>query len=267
MKTKSLLNALLSWLFFLNLCLLPDAYGAWVDLVVDHGVDKDAEAQARAAVNGVFDFFQKTYGIGLQRDIRIKFSCDKLNYKRAIKEWYGASESQASLSAYATSGLQRNGDLIVDIGDINSDYAQLYVLCHELVHFYQGQESQDKHGAIGWMCEGAADALAGHILETVGVKGAKGFKNWWTKHLKTVRELPSLESLHTRQGLMSACVAYGSRVTYSTAALAVMTLVEWRGYPALFTYFRALRNARPEDAFYQAFGAKVTDFEKQFRAF
>lgn len=267
MKTKSLLIALPACLFFLNLCLSPGAYGARVDLVVDHGVEKDAEDQARAAANGVFDFFQKTYGLGLQRDIRIKFSCDKLNYKKAIKDWYGVSESQATLHAYTTAGLQRRGDLIVDLGDINSDYFQLFVLCHELVHFYQGQESQDKHGAIGWMLEGSADALAAHILETVGVKGASGYKKWWIENLKKVRGVPSLESLHTRQGLMSACYTYGSRVTYTTSALAVMTLVEWRGYPALFTYFRALRNASPEDAFYQAFGARIGDFEKQFRPF
>jgi len=67
--------------------------------------------------------------------------------------------------------------------------------------------------------------------------------------------------------LMSACHTYGGRVTYTTSALAVITLVEWRGYPALFTYFRALKNTNPEEAFYQAFGAKVGDFEKQFRPF
>jgi hypothetical protein len=267
MKTKSLLLFLSACLFLLNLGATPDAYGARVDLVVDHGVEKDAEAQARAAVNGVFDFFQKTYGLGLQRDIRIRFSCDKLNYKKAIKDWYGASESQAALQAYTSAGLQRRGDLIVDLGDINSDYFQLFVLCHELVHVYQAQESQDRHGALGWICEGSADALAAHILETVGVKGAKGYKNCWIENLKKVRELPRLESLHTRQGLMSACNTYGGRVTYTTSALAVMTLVDWRGYPALFAYFRALRHSNPEDAFYQAFGTKASDFEKQFRPF
>ena len=267
MKTKSLVTLLPACLFFLNLCLSPPAHGARVDLIVDHGVARDCETQARAVVNGVFDFFQKTYGIGLQRDIRIKFSCDKLNYQKAIQDWYGASESQASVVAHHTTGVQRRGDLIVDLGDINSDYKQLFVLCHEMVHFYQGQESQDKHGAIGWMLEGSADALAAHILETVGVKNASGFKNWWIKNLKKARVLPSLENLHTHKGLMSACYTYGGRVTYTTSALAVLTLVEWRGYPALFAYFQALKNSTPEDAFYQAFGAKVTDFEKQFRPF
>jgi|GEM_PF-6972637 hypothetical protein len=267
MKTKSLFLALLSCLFLLNLSLAPQAHGARVYLVVDHGVEQDAEAQGRAAVNGVFDFFQRIYGIGLQRDLRIKFSCDKLNYKKAIQDWYGASESQAHLTASSSLGVQRQGDLIVNLGDINGDYQQLFVLCHELVHFYQAQESLDKHGALGWMLEGTADALAAHILETVGVKNARGYKSCWIENLKKVRGVPSLESLHTRQGLMSACYTYGGRVTYATSALAVITLVEWRGYPALFTYFRALKNCSPEDAFYQAFGTRAGDFEKQFRPF
>ncbi|MBI4644361.1 MAG: hypothetical protein HY790_06940 [Deltaproteobacteria bacterium] len=81
MKSKPLVIALASCLFFLNVCVSPTAYGARIDLIVDHGVDKNAEAQARAAINGIFDFFQKTYGIGLQRDLRIKLTCDKLNYR------------------------------------------------------------------------------------------------------------------------------------------------------------------------------------------
>ncbi len=267
MKAKSLLIILPACLLFLNLCLSPAAYGGRIDLVVDHGVEKDAEAQARAAVNGVTDFFQNTYGIGLERDIRIKFSCDKLNYRKAIQDWYGASEGQANFVAQNTAGVQQRGTLIVDLGDINSDYSKLFVLCHEMVHFYQAQESQDHHGSIGWMLEGSADALAAHILATVGVKGASGYKDRWIKYLKKAQAIPNLEYLHTHKGLMSACFTYGGFVTYRTSALAVMTLIEWRGYPALFVYFQALKNSSPEDAFYQAFGTKAADFEKQFRPF
>jgi hypothetical protein len=58
-----------------------------------------------------------------------------------------------------------------------------------------------------------------------------------------------------------------STIAYNTAALAVLTLVEWRGYPSLFAYFRNLRNSSPEDAFYRAFGSRLNDFEKQFKPF
>ena len=267
MKVKSLVMALALCLVCLNFCLAPAAQAARIDLVVDHGVEKDAEAQARATVKGVLDFFQNTYGIGLHRDLRIRFSCDKINYKKAIQNWYGVDEAKAAYTAWSTAGLQKNGSLIVDLGDIRSNYFQLFVLCHEMVHFYQCQESNNKHQAIGWMLEGVADALAAHILETVGVKGASKYKSWCLQNLKKARRCPSLELLHTHRGLMAACNTFGPRVTYTTAAMAVMTLVEWKGYGALFTYFRDLKNTTPDEAFYHAFGTKVTDFEKQFRPF
>jgi hypothetical protein len=260
MKTKSLVMALAACLFLLNVCASPPAFGGRVDVICDHGLNKDAEAQARAAVQGIFDFFQKTYGIGLQRDIRIKFSCDKLNYKKAIMNEYGASEARAAYDARGSSGLQRGGTLIVDLGDIHGNYWQLFVLCHEIVHFYQGQESQDKYGSIRWITEGSANAIAAHIMETVGGQDAGVYKKMWVEHLKRAQNWPKLENLRNPNQI-------GAYLGYDTASLAVLTLVEWRGYPALFTYFRNLKNASPEDAFYQAFGTRLNDFEKSFRPF
>jgi hypothetical protein len=234
---------------------------------VDHGVDNDAETQLRAAVNGVFDFFQRTYGIGLQRDIRIKLACDKINYKKSIQNLYGSSEARAEHQADSSVGLQNRGTLIVDLGNRARRHGKLFTLCHEMVHFFQAQESNDKHGSIGWILEGSADALAAHILETAGIKGARGYKNRSIEFLKRARNIPSLEIMHTHQGIMAACGTHGGNVCYTTAAMAVLTLVEWKGYGALFTYFRALKNTSPEDAFYQAFGTRIDDFEKQFRPF
>jgi len=258
MKTNSLVVA--ACLFLLNLCASPAAYGGRIDVVVDHGVEKDAEAQARATVQGVFDFFQKTYGIGLQDDIRIKFSCDKLNYKKAIKDWHGISEAQANYRAQNSAGIALKGDLIVDLGDIKGNNWQLFVLCHEMVHFYENQESQGKHGSIRWMSEGVANAIAAHIMETVGGQSQDTWKNYWIENLKKAQNYPSLEYLRSPNQMRS-------QLAYNTASLAVLTLVEWRGYPALFTYFRNLQNDRPDEAFYQAFGTRLSDFEKSFRPF
>jgi len=260
MKAKFLVTALAACLFLLNLCLSPPVYGGRIDLIVDHGVDKDAEAQARATVDGVFDFFQRTYGIGLHKDIRIKLSCDKINYKNAIMTEYGSSEARAAFQANHSVGLQSGGILIVDLGDRSSRHGKLFTLCHEIVHFYQSQESGDKNYDVRWITEGAADAVASHIMETIGGQSAGSYKKQWIENLKRAQNLPRLEYLHSPNQMRS----YGA---YNNGALAVLTLVEWRGYPALFTYFRALRNASPEDAFYQAFGARLSDFEKSFRPF
>ena len=267
-KTISVVLALASCFFFLNLCLSPPvSAGARIDVVVDHGVDNEAETQARSAIKVIIDFFYSTYGLSLERDIRISLVPDKNNFKEAMKRWCGASEDQARHEAERAAGLQSRGTIIVDLGDRPKRYGRLFTLCHEIVHLFQAQESNDRHGAIGWMCEGVADAIAAHILENIGLSCGSGYKNRWTENLKSARSCPRLEFLHTHQGLMAACYNYGPGVTYETSGMAVLTLVQWRGYKPLFTYFSALKQRSPEDAFYQAFGARVGDFEKQFRPF
>jgi hypothetical protein len=267
-KTISLFMALTAYFFFGNICLSPPvSAGARIDVVVDHGVDNEAETQARAAITAIIDFFYNTYGLSLERDIRISLVPDKNNFKEAMKRWYGASEDQARFEAERAAGLQSRGTIIVDLGDRPKRYGRLFTLCHEIVHLFQAQESNDRHGAIGWMCEGVADAIAAHILENIGLGCPGGYKNQWTEILQKARSCPSLEILHTHQGLMAACYTYGPTVTYETSAMAVLTLVQWRGYKPLFAYFSALKQRSPEDAFYQAFGSRVGDFEKQFRPF
>ena len=259
MKTKLLFLPLAVCLFLLQFCLSPAAFAARVDVVVDHGVEKTAEDQARATINGVFDFFHRTYGIAIQRDIRIKLSCDRFNYKKAIKDWYGASEAQASFLSH-TSGLAKGGTLIVDLGEIKGNYLQLFILCHEIVHFYQGQESNDRHGPVRWMSEGVANVIAAHIMETAGGQSPGAWKKYWQERVKSIPNFPRLENLHSPNQMLVP-------LAYDTASLAVLTLVEWRGYPALFAYFRNLKNTGPETAFYQAFGTKLGDFEKSFRPY
>ncbi|MFZ5453339.1 MAG: hypothetical protein ACOZF2_15885 [Thermodesulfobacteriota bacterium] len=266
MKTKFFLPALSSCFFLLiNFWVTPLAHGARLDIVVDHGVEKDAEDQGRAAVKGIIDFFQNTYGVALERDMRIKFSCDKLNYKKAIQNWYGMGESQANFHAQNSKGLQSRGTLIVNLGDLRGNFPQLFVLCHEMVHHYQGQISGDRHGYLRWFSEGMADAVAVHVLETVGVKDARRYKDSWQENLKKARNWPRLDKLHAPHEWFAAVYAYGPYVTYKTSALAVLTLVDWKGYRALFDYLRDLKTATPEAAFYQAFGTRLADFEKQFR--
>jgi hypothetical protein len=267
MIKKSRFLAFASCLFFLGLCSSAAVSGgARIDLVVDHGVEKEAEAQARAVINAIIDFFHNTYGLALEKDLRIKLTGDKLNYQRSIQDWYGGGEAAAARQSEITGGLQSRGAIILNLGSMRDSQFQLFCLCHEMVHHFQSQESPDKYGAIRWLTEGVANVIAAHILATVGVKRAVYDQNLWLQNLKQARDWPRLESLHTGQEWYAVMQAR-PQVTYETASLAVMTLVKWRGYGSLFNYFRALKNTGPEDAFYQAFGSRLTDFEKQFRPF
>jgi len=265
---KSLILALVSCCFCFNLSLPPGVWaGARVDVIVEHGVDKEVEDQARTAVTAIFDFFHNTYGLSLDKDIKIVLTPDKLNYKDAIKQLYGASDAAAGVQSEITAGVQSRGTIIINAGSIKNNQKQLFVLCHEIVHHFQGQECPNRYGAIRWLTEGVANAIAAHILMTAGVKGGDDFQKEWLQVLQKARGWPNLEKLHTQRDWYAAMQSFNPNVTYSTASLAVLNLVQWRGYQPLFAYFQNLKQAGPEDAFYQAFGAKIEDFEKQFRPF
>lgn len=215
--------------FLLNFCGLPAVQGVRIDVVVDHGVEKDAETQARAAVQGIIDFFHNNYGVALERDLRLKFACDRLNYKKAIQDWYKLGEAQADFHAHTSKGLQSQGALIVNLGDIHGNFPQLFVLCHEMVHHFQGQISGDRHGSLRWLSEGMADAIAAHVLATIGVKAAGPYQASWRENLKKARDWPKLEKLHTPREWYAAVRAYGSYVTHKTSALEVLMLVSLYG--------------------------------------
>ncbi|MHB8069117.1 MAG: hypothetical protein ACYDIC_14605 [Desulfobaccales bacterium] len=270
MKSKFLVISLALCFFWLQVCLLPAAYGATrLDLVVGYGVDNHSEAQARLALDTATNFFQNTYGLGLERDLQIFLVPDQDAYRTALIQRYNLSDNQARNVAESTAGFSRGSagaTIVVNMGNLRSGLSQLFCLCHELVHQFQSQESRDRHNSIRWLSEGVAEALAAHILETAGLKKAD-YKGYWQGIVKKAPRFPRLENLHSYNEWFASMEANGSQVTYGTAALAVLTLVQWKGYRPLFAYFTSLQQLSPEAAFVQAFGATVADFEKQFTPF
>ncbi len=268
MKTKSPVIALAICLLVLTVCLSPAAYGkGGIDLIADQFVSNEAKDQARLAVNTTLKFFHNTYGLSLEKDVQVYLVTDRTAYKRALKRWYDMNEAEAAHRAQKSAGTAGDATIVVDVGDIRSREAQLFCLCHEIVHQFQGQASRGRTGSIMWVAEGVAEALAAQILATAGVTGGTDYQNRCLSILKKATSRPRLENLHTLQDWFAAIEAHGSMVTYGTATVAVLALVQRHGYEPLFIYFRALNQASPEDAFYQAFGVKVSSFERDFHPF
>lgn len=268
MKTRSSFMALASVLFFLIVCGPPEAFGAGrIDVILDRGVSRESEAQTRLAIDATSDFFKKTYGLALERNLEIFVVPDKKAHINALKQRYSLTESEASNSANHTAGSALGGVIVVNVGNTGSNQDYFFCLCHEMVHYFQSQESQDyRTGSIKWLTEGVADALAAQIMTAAGVKYADP-QSRWPEILKKAQKTPRLEHLHSHGDWSAAISAYGSTVAYKTSAVAVLTLIQSKGNKPLFAFFQALRNAKPEDAFYQAFGVKLSDFEKDFRPF
>jgi hypothetical protein len=202
----------------------------------------------------------------LERDLQIILVPNQDTYRNTLIRSYGYNDNEARKIAETTSGLSRGASgaaIVVNLGRFSGGQNQLFGLCHEIVHQFQSQEGRDQHNSLRWLSEGVADALAAHILETAGLKTVD-YKYFWQETTRKAPRWPRLENLHTYKEWFASMDANGSNVTYNTAALAVLTLVQWKGYRPLFAYFCALKQTGPEDAFFQAFGTRISDFEKQF---
>ena len=270
MKSKSLLLALALGFFCINFCLPALASGpARLDLVVEYGVDHQSEAQARLAIDTAIKFFQNTYKLDLERDLQIVLVPDEDTYRKTLIRCFGYDDNRARKIAERSSGLSESGTggtIILNLGKKPDKENEIFRLCHEIIHQFQSQESRGRSNSIRWLSEGVADALAAYILETAGLKTVD-YKYSWQETIKKAPRWPRLENLHSYKEWSASMDANGPHVTYDTAAVAVLNLVQWKGYKPLFAYFCALKQTGTEDAFFQAFGARISDFEKQFTPF
>jgi hypothetical protein len=264
MKTRFSFIGQVSVLFFLIVGGPLDAYGAGqIDVILDRGVSREAEAQTRLAIDATVDFFKKTYGLTLNNKLEIFVVPDKQAHIKELKQRYSLTESEALIRAENTGGSARDGTIIVNVHNAGSAHL-IFCICHEIVHYFQGQVSRN-FCSIMWMTEGVANALAAQIVAAAGVKCPESSQ--WLEVLKKAPKTPRLEHLHSFRDWDTAIKTDGQTVAYAISSVAVMTLIQSKGTKPLFTFFHALRNAKPEDAFSQAFGVRLSDFEKDFRPF
>jgi hypothetical protein len=265
MKTRIPFISLALTLFFLIVCGPLQAYGAGrIDLVVDRGTSRDVEAAARAAIEATNDFFKKVYGLTLERKVEIFLVPDRQAHIKELKQRYSLTETEAASRAQSTSGSALDGIIIVNAANTGGKQGLFFCLCHELVHYFQGQVSRN-FCAIMWLTEGTANVLAAQIMAAAGVQCLEA--GLWPEVLKRGPGIPRLEHLHSFKDWGTTINSYGQATAYAVSSMAVVTLIRAKGNKPLFAFFQGLNKAKPEDAFYQAFGVKLADFEKNFRPY
>ena len=269
MRTRDLLFSLASILFLLSAWGPPEARGAGqVDVIVDRGVTREAETLTRGALDATMNFFNKTYGLSLERKLEIFIVADQQTHVRELRQRYSMPGAMASRNARNFGGVASGEVIVVNTNRAGSKLDYVATVCHEIVHIFQNQASQgNRYGSIKWMTEGVAQALAAQIMAASGIRGALNSQKQWPEILKKVGNTPRLEHLRTYRDWDSAGKTFGYPVVYITASVAVLNLMQEKGTKPLFAFFRNLRNSQPEAAFFQAFGVNLSDFEKSFRPF
>jgi len=89
-------------------------------------------------------------------------------------------------------------------------------LAHEAAHLWNGQLVRSAGGRSPWMHEGSADALAGHLLEELGLIDADGLRERYERALNTCLQLT---------GTVSPNAAADPRVPYECGQLMALWTV------------------------------------------
>jgi len=164
--------------------------------------------------------------------------------------------------------------------------ARLALLAHELGHVLQYELAGGKRGTSAqWLREGLSDWLGLRVMETLGAErgkawsqalakvrspgraqvmtlGGPGSPPEWVERVPSRVRLPSLSALGSFPDWVRQLRGEAGGALYEYAFVAVSTLVEERGLPAVLHYFTLFAEREdPAANFLEAFGQTEAQFE------
>jgi hypothetical protein len=241
---------------------------AKIGLFFTEGVTLEDRATARKAIDATVKYFETNYQLGLNCDVRIVLAKDNPAYASALTRHCVISTKEVKETADTAAGVAcaKEGAEKIIIKVANRSNADLIeVVCHEIVHKFQKQESVSSYDNIMWLCEGVARVIAASVAESLGLGPVRLDRQ--ITCLKTIRaksKFPSLTVLHSTKEWEATGEKYDLTITYCTAELAVFELAKRKGYKSIFQYFLFLKHYNNAQAFEMAFGMKLSEYENFF---
>ena len=232
--------------------------------IVDDPDVAPAEVEAvHQAVESTLDLFREEFGLTLDHDVRLVLAADKETFIEALMRRSRHSRDAATDRADKSVGMSTKGMIVENLGRQDNVATKIFVAAHELTHQFQDQVSQQHHNAVRWLSEGVANCLAAKVVEQAKLGSMAAFREQWGRQVRSAAQRPRLADLHGAAAWMAAESRYGGDLIYSLGSVAVLDLIELRGERALFAYFSRLRRMDCEQAFQEAFGLDLSQFERQ----
>lgn len=149
-----------------SLLAVPSAYAANINIVTTEGVTmKDITNTARA-IQYTGTYMYTHYQKRLETDV-------SLTIRKGTRAQIDESGS-----------FTRNGDVTVAFTNEDSDYREIFLVAHELIHQYQlDAVIPDTLNKNIWFTEGMADYLAMQIANMMGKDQSKTFQNYGKRGL------------------------------------------------------------------------------------
>jgi hypothetical protein len=267
--TWGLLVHLLAGVLVIAPVLLPvPLEAAEIGLFFTEGVTTEDRDTAKKAIAATVNYFETNYRVQLNSNVRMVLAKSDAAMAGALTRHCVMSTKKAVVLGKSSTGMlcqKEDADtILIKAGDL-SKADLIIVVCHEIVHKFQQQESYSSYDNIQWLSEGVADVIGAYVAESFG----GGPMRWdrqitCLKQLRAERKFPPLTVLHSEKEWLAAGAKYGLGYQYLTAELAVFELAKLKGYKPLFQYFRYLKRYNNAQAFEMAFGVKLSEYENYF---
>ncbi len=228
------------------------------------GVPDDAKENAQTAVDATLGFFKETYHLELKKDYRIILVPNRESYAAALVREAKVDQKEAERRARTTLGWSTYDVIIQNAGEMKVPRRRVYNMSHEVVHKFQSEECSGNCQKIMWTYEGFATAIGSRIVEILGMRPLDETKKTWLKDLQKISTRPSLKELKSKEDWYKALDKFGSDPTYGMVGLAVLNLIEQKGYHPWSVYFKKLNDWSGEDSFKMALGLDMNSYENEF---
>jgi hypothetical protein len=237
-----------------------------VEIVADKGVPEKTVQEIQAGIITVQNFYQEYYGLDIDYPINLVLASRQDIYLAAITTKFGIPHEDVEKYYLNTRGVTYGHTIITNLSLCPDNAWRLRHITHELTHQYQAALSGDAQ-QLRWLSEGVADIMA-VIIVLNGWKGLSTYAQERMVDLRVAMYVPNLRQLRSGADWVKAADKSGLGMNYYTSDEAVIYLIGKVGFAPVFMYFRLLgKSENIEQAFADAFGISLADFEEEFRRY
>ena len=227
------------------------------------GITLEETADFQQAARATTAYYQEQ-GLQLKKPVTLVLTRNRQAFIAESITRFKVSELELHKAAKAVDALAGDHLIVFNVDGTPTTRQRLYLTAHELTHKYQRELAGANAGGVKWMLEGMAEAIGAQLVAKAGYISVAQYKANWQTLATLAPQKPHLSELRTSSGWSSSLSTYGGPLTYKTAGLANLILLERYGTPKILAYFRELsRGATPESAFRQAFGQEMDQFENE----
>ena len=223
---------------------------------------QEEAADFRRSVDETVQYYSEA-GLLLHKPVTIVLVRNRKAFLTESASRFGISEFEVNRVGKGVDALSGNRLIVINVDGTPTPRQRMFLLAHELTHQYQRQIAGVKAAEVKWMLEGMAEAVGAQVVARNGFMSVEQYKANWQTGICMAKNKPYLTQLRTSQDWSIALSVYGSGLTYKTAGLGNLILLEQCGMQSVIKYFGEIGKGKSyNEAFQNAFDVEILQFER-----